>query len=72
MSTFSSQDIPDLHDQVIIVTGGNVGLGYKTVCQLSLHNPARVYLAARLKDKATMTIKDLQETNLGVADVQFL
>ncbi|KAL3440883.1 short chain dehydrogenase [Aspergillus insuetus] len=72
MPTFSSQDIPDLRDQVIIVTGGNVGLGYETVRQLSLHNPARVYLAARSKDKATKAIKDLQETNPGVADVQFL
>ncbi|KAK1141259.1 hypothetical protein N8T08_009298 [Aspergillus melleus] len=35
MHTFSSQDIPDLSDQVIIVTGGNAGLGYETIRQLS-------------------------------------
>ncbi|KAJ0414919.1 short chain dehydrogenase [Aspergillus carlsbadensis] len=68
----SHLDIPSLHDQVIIVTGGNVGLGYETVRQLSLHNPARIYLAARSKDKATKAIKDLQETNPGAADIQFL
>jgi len=72
MPTFSSQDIPDLCNQVIIVTGRNAGLGYETVRQLSPRNPARVYLAARSKDKATKAIKDLQETNPGVADIQFL
>ncbi|KAE8369982.1 hypothetical protein BDV27DRAFT_120157 [Aspergillus caelatus] len=72
MPTFSSHDIPDLRHQVIIVTGGNVGLGYETIRQLSLHNPARIYLAARSKDKATKAIKDLQEGNPKGADVHFL
>ncbi|KAL3463943.1 short chain dehydrogenase [Aspergillus heterothallicus] len=72
MPTFSSQDIPRLRDQVIIVTGGNVGLGYETIRQLSLHNPARIYLAARSKDKATKAIKDLQEASPAGADIQFL
>ncbi|KAL4912697.1 short chain dehydrogenase [Aspergillus aurantiobrunneus] len=54
MPTFSSQDIPDLHDQ------------------LSLHNPGRIYLAARSKDKATKAIKRLQEASPEGADIQFL
>lgn len=73
MPPFSSQDIAeDLHDQVIIVTGGNTGLGYETIRQLSLHNPARIYLAARSKDKATEAIKRLQEASPEGADIQFL
>ncbi len=72
MPPFSSQDIPDLHDQVIIVTGGNTGLGYETIRQLSLHNPARIYLSARSKDKATEAIKRLQEASPKGADIKFL
>ncbi|KAJ8116869.1 hypothetical protein OPT61_g1811 [Boeremia exigua] len=54
-------DIPDLTGHIIIVTGGNAGLGLETVRQLSKHNPARIYLAARSKDKAEAAIKELQE-----------
>lgn len=54
-------DIPDLSGQVIIVTGGNAGLGLETIRQLAKHNPARIYLAARSKDKAEIAIKQLQE-----------
>ncbi|KAL4812963.1 short chain dehydrogenase [Aspergillus spinulosporus] len=61
MPTFSSQDIPDLHGQVIIVTGGNAGLGYETIRQLSKHNPAVIYLAARSQPKAEKAITDLTQ-----------
>ncbi|RAH57723.1 short chain dehydrogenase [Aspergillus piperis CBS 112811] len=44
MPTFSSRDIPDLHGQVIIVTGGNAGLGYETIRQLDKNNPAMTQL----------------------------
>lgn len=60
MPTFRSQDIPDLQDQVIIVTVGNVGLGYETIRQLSEHNPARVYLASRSQTKAEQAIAELK------------
>lgn len=73
MPSFSSEDIPDLHDQVIIVTGGNAGLGYETIRQLSLHSPTRIYLAARSKDKATKAIQDLRGAHPeATADIQFL
>ncbi|GLA26395.1 hypothetical protein AnigIFM63604_000825 [Aspergillus niger] len=72
MPTFSTSNIPNLRDQVILVTGGNVGLGYETVRQLSLHNPARVYLAARSKDKAMKAIHGLREAHPQAADIQFL
>ena len=72
MSTFRSQDIPDLQGQVIIVTGGNVGLGYETIRQLSEHNPARIYLAARSRDKAEQAIADLKQANPQFTNIHFL
>lgn len=72
MSTFRSQDIPDLQGQVIIVTGNNVGLGYETIRQLSEHNPARIYLAARSRDKAEQAIADLKQANSQFTNICFL
>lgn len=72
MPSFSAQDIPDLKDQVIIVTGGNAGLGLETVKQLSSHNAARVYLAARSQQKAEQAIKELQAANQKATNVVFL
>ncbi|KAJ5249137.1 Short-chain dehydrogenase/reductase SDR [Penicillium chermesinum] len=46
------RDIPSLEGKVILVTGGNVGLGKETVLQLAKHHPARIYLAARTESKA--------------------
>lgn len=72
MPKFRSEDIPDLHDRVIIVTGGNVGLGYETVRQLSEHNPARIYLAARSQEKAEKAIQELQQANPKASNIVFL
>ncbi|KAF5096700.1 hypothetical protein D0Z00_002699 [Geotrichum galactomycetum] len=60
---FKSEDIPDLTGQVIIVTGGNTGLGYETIRQLAEHNPSRIYLAARSQEKSEAAIKSLTESN---------
>ncbi|KAM0124826.1 hypothetical protein ACHAPC_009817 [Botrytis cinerea] len=54
------KDIPDLSGKVILVTGGNVGLGFETILQLSKHNPSHIYLAARSEPKATAAIKEIQ------------
>ncbi|KAK0640046.1 putative oxidoreductase [Lasiodiplodia hormozganensis] len=66
------QDIPDLSGQVIIVTGGNAGLGFETVRQLAKHNPSRVYLAARSKEKAEAAIKQLKDADPDCAPITFL
>jgi NAD(P)-dependent dehydrogenase (short-subunit alcohol dehydrogenase family) len=72
MPTFSSQDIPDLSGQVIIVTGGNAGLGYETIRQLSHHTPKTIYLAARSRSKAEKAIADLNENNPKFTNIRFL
>ncbi|KAF8833682.1 hypothetical protein BDN67DRAFT_916467, partial [Paxillus ammoniavirescens] len=43
-------DLPDLSGKVIIVTGGNAGIGYATVKHLA-RKGATVYMAARNKSK---------------------
>ncbi|KAF7303475.1 Short-chain dehydrogenase/reductase family protein [Mycena indigotica] len=58
-----ARDIPDQTGKVILVTGGNTGIGYETVKQLLLKN-ATVYLAARSPEKAAIAIAQLKaETN---------
>lgn len=60
---FTVEQIPDLTGQVIIVTGGNAGIGKET-CKALLEKNAKVYLAARSKSKADEAIKWLKsETN---------
>jgi NAD(P)-dependent dehydrogenase (short-subunit alcohol dehydrogenase family) len=72
MPSFSGKNIPDLKDQVIIVTGGNAGLGLETVKQLSSHNAARIYLAARSQEKAEQAIRELRAANQKPSDIIFL
>lgn len=72
MPSFSSENIPDLKDQVIIVTGGNAGLGFETVKQLSCHNAARIYLAARSQEKAEQATRELRAAKQKACDVVFL
>ncbi|THH05223.1 hypothetical protein EW146_g9959 [Bondarzewia mesenterica] len=57
--TFSVDDIPDLTGKVIMVTGGNTGIGKETIKGLLQHN-ATVYLAARSPSKAKEAIEELK------------
>jgi len=56
---FSPDQIPDLTGQVVIVTGSNSGIGKETAKRLLEHN-AKVYVAARSKEKAEAAIADLK------------
>ncbi|KAJ7155632.1 NAD(P)-binding protein [Mycena filopes] len=58
-----ARDIPDLSDKIILVTGGNSGIGYETVKALLLKN-AKVYLAARSTTKGKEAVTQL-ETETG-------
>ncbi|KAF9524290.1 NAD-binding protein [Crepidotus variabilis] len=59
-SKFTVDDIPDLTGRIVIVTGANVGVGKETAKALLSHN-AKVYLAARNKEKAEAAINELKE-----------
>jgi NAD(P)-dependent dehydrogenase (short-subunit alcohol dehydrogenase family) len=58
-SKFSAESIPDLSDKVILVTGGNAGVGKESVVQFSKHKPQRLYLAARSQAKFDDALKDI-------------
>ncbi|PBK90485.1 NAD-P-binding protein [Armillaria gallica] len=55
---WSADDIPDLSGRVVIVTGGNTGIGKETIRALLKRN-AKVYMAARNEIKARNTIHEL-------------
>ncbi|KAL4770879.1 hypothetical protein BDW60DRAFT_191603 [Aspergillus nidulans var. acristatus] len=56
------RDIPDLAGKVVLVTGGNTGLGKETIRQIIKHNPEQVFLAARSEEKARNAIRELEST----------
>ena len=65
------KDIPDLSSRVIIVTGGNDGVGKETVKQLAKHDPEKLYLCARSSSKAEAAIADISRA-VPNAQITFL
>ncbi len=67
----SNTDIPDLSGKVIIVTGGNNGLGKESILQLAKHSPQKIYMGARSKPRAVEAIADIKRTTPN-ANIEFL
>ncbi|KAF2116520.1 hypothetical protein BDV96DRAFT_598421 [Lophiotrema nucula] len=66
-----ASDIGDLSRKVVLVTGGNAGLGKQTIAYLAAHNPSRIYLAARTESKAKNAIADLKKLSPD-AEIEYL
>ncbi|EIW52026.1 NAD-P-binding protein [Trametes versicolor FP-101664 SS1] len=58
--SWTADHLPDLSSKVFVVTGGNTGIGRGTVRGLLLKN-AKVYIAARSKDRVEHAITELRE-----------
>lgn len=54
------KDIPSLTGKVILVTGGNAGLGRESIIELIKHNPLEIWLTARDSEKGLATVTELQ------------
>ena len=67
---FTTDSIPDLDGKTFIVTGGNSGIGFKTVLHLAL-NGAHVYLAARSEKRAQEALDKLK-VEAPTAKITFL
>lgn len=55
------KDIPPLTDKVILVTGGNVGLGKQAVLEYARHHPRLIWLAARSVQKGNAVVDEIRK-----------
>ncbi|KAK0610182.1 hypothetical protein B0T17DRAFT_593960 [Bombardia bombarda] len=54
-------EIPSLTGKVILVTGGNAGLGKQSVLQFAKHSPAHIWMGARSLSKAQAAIDEIRK-----------
>jgi len=71
MSFVPGKDIPDLSGKVLLVTGGNSGLGRESILQLAQHNPHQIIMASRSQVKAEAAISEIEAAVPG-AKIAFL
>ncbi|EIW52752.1 NAD-P-binding protein [Trametes versicolor FP-101664 SS1] len=64
--TWSVDEIPDLTGKVMLVTGGNAGIGKETVKALLNHN-AKVWIAGRNPKRVAEAVEDLRKETGKVA-----
>ncbi|CAG5156292.1 uncharacterized protein ALTATR162_LOCUS4090 [Alternaria atra] len=67
-----ARDIGSLEGKVILVTGGNAGLGKQTIAYLAAHNPKRIYLTARTESKARDAITDIKNSVPNACEIVHL
>ncbi|KAF7366116.1 NAD-binding protein [Mycena venus] len=70
-STISEEHLVALHGKVILITGGNTGIGYATI-QILTRRGAKVYMATRSESRAAEAIQRLKAENLGDGSVHWL
>ncbi|KZT04392.1 NAD-P-binding protein [Laetiporus sulphureus 93-53] len=68
---FTPDDLPDLTGKVIVVTGGNAGIGFATIQHL-VRRGAKIYMAARNKERADRALERLHASGIGSGEVVWL
>ncbi|EON98524.1 putative short-chain dehydrogenase reductase protein [Phaeoacremonium minimum UCRPA7] len=66
-----ARDIPSLAGKVILITGGNTGIGKQMALDLSIHNPAQIWIAARNQKTGHATVEEIKSKAPDVS-VHFL
>lgn len=66
-----ANDIPELSDRVVLVTGGTAGLGKNSILALAAHNPAQIFFTGRSDARAAGVIDHVRAMAPNVA-VTFL
>lgn len=57
---FTEQDIPSLDGKIIIITGGNAGVGFELVKMLYTRGGCTIYIASRSTDRIAAAIKEIK------------
>ncbi|KAE9376609.1 NAD(P)-binding protein [Stipitochalara longipes BDJ] len=66
-----ARDIPSLQGKVILITGGNLGLGKQSALDLAKHNPSELWIAARGEETGNTAVEEIKKISPGVS-VKFL
>lgn len=66
------RDIPPLDGKVILVTGGNIGLGKQSVLEFARHQPALIWLGARNLDRARATEEEIKQQVANAPPIKVL
>jgi retinol dehydrogenase-12 len=62
----AAKDIPSLAGKVILITGGNAGVGKQTALDLCKHNPSQIWVASRTAATGNSTVDEIQKAAPGV------
>ncbi|EGW31397.1 short-chain alcohol dehydrogenase [Spathaspora passalidarum NRRL Y-27907] len=74
---FTEGQYPSFEGKVVIVTGGNTGVGYETVKSLAGSTKAKLYIFSRSEEKTLEAIKQIQlevakEYNISNREIHFI